>query len=45
MIDNTGNAVQDTNNASLFDKSILPRILNKYSGLTFPISKSEAISK
>ena len=45
IIDNTGNAVQETNKASLFDKSFLISTLSKCSGSTLPISRSEAISK
>ena len=45
IIDNTGKDVQETNKASLSDKSFLESTSNKYSGSTFPMSKSEAISK
>ena len=45
IIDKTGKAVQDTNNASLPSKFILDKTSNKYSSSTFPISKSDSISK
>ena len=45
IIESTGNAVQETNKASLFDKSIFASVSNTCCGSTFPISKSEAISK
>ena len=45
IIDNTGKAVQDTNNASLSSKLIFDKTSNKYSSSTFPISKSDSISK
>ncbi len=45
IIERTGNAVQDTNNASLLVKSILVNVSNKYCGSTLPMSRSDAISK
>ena len=45
ITESTGNAVQETNKASLLVRSIFASVSNTCCGSTLPISRSEAMSK